>query len=86
MTTTRPRLRQRAGQPKGRQGGPLARAAVRDCIEGMPLQRDLLIEYLHRLQDHHGHIAADHVVALAEELKLSSVEVYEVATFYTIST
>ena len=82
MTTTRPRLRQRAGQPKGRQGGPLARAAVRDCIEGMPLQRDLLIEYLHRLQDHHGHIAADHVVALAEELKLSTVEVYEVATFY----
>ena len=58
------------------------RAAVRDCIDGLPLQRDLLIEHLHRLQDHYGHISADHIVALAEEHKLSAVEVYEVATFY----
>ena len=82
MTTTRPGRRRRRGQPKGRQSLPSVRAAVRDCIEGLPLQRDLLIEHLHRLQDRYGHISADHIVALAEEHKLSAVEVYEVATFY----
>ena len=82
MTTTRPGRRRRRGQPKGRQSLPAVRAAVRDCIDGLPLQRDLLIEHLHRLQDHYGHISADHIVALAEEHKLSAVEVYEVATFY----
>jgi len=82
MTTTRPGRRRRRGQPKGRQSLPAVRAAVRDCIDGLPLQRDLLIEHLHRLQDHYGHISADHIVALAEEHKLSAVEIYEVATFY----
>ena len=82
MTSTRPSRYQRAGQRRGRQGVPSARALVHQSIGDMPLRRDLLIEYLHRLQDRHGHIAAEHIVALAEELKLSSVEVYEVATFY----
>ena len=43
---------------------------------------DLLIEYLHRIQDRYGHISAAHILALAEELKLARTEVYEVATFY----
>ena len=37
---------------------------------------------MHKLQDRYGHLSAAHVVALAAELKLSPVEVYEVATFY----
>jgi NADH:ubiquinone oxidoreductase subunit F (NADH-binding) len=47
-----------------------------------PRRRDLLIENLHRIQDHYGHIAAAHIVALAREMKLAMTEVYEVATFY----
>src|SRR5256714_1485427 len=45
-------------------------------------RRDLLIEFLHRIQDTFGHIAAAHIVALAQEMKLAMTEVYEVATFY----
>ncbi len=46
------------------------------------MNRDLLIEHLHKTQDSYGFISAAHVVALAHEIKLSAVEVYEVATFY----
>ncbi len=41
-----------------------------------------MIEHLHRIQDGLGQIPAGHLVALAQEMGLSSVEVYEVATFY----
>ena len=44
--------------------------------------RDLLIEYLHRIQDRFGCLSAAHLVALAAEMKLAMAEVYEVATFY----
>ncbi len=47
-----------------------------------PRRRDLLIENLHLIQDHYGHIPATHLVALAREMKLAMTEVYEVATFY----
>ena len=43
---------------------------------------DLLIEFLHLIQDEYGHLSAAHLRALAEELKLSQAEVFEVATFY----
>jgi len=55
---------------------------VLDAISGLPCRRDQLIEYLHRLQDRFGHVAAAHVVALADVLGLAPTEVYEVATFY----
>ena len=80
----RPRAR-RAGvraTPKGRQVDPRAREDVRALLEGAPRRRDLLIEYLHRIQDRFGHLSAAHLVALAEEMKLAMAEVYEVATFY----
>ena len=48
----------------------------------MPRQRDLLIEYLHRIQDHYHCISSQHIRALASELKLATAEIYEVATFY----
>src|SRR5260370_161415 len=45
-------------------------------------RRDLLIEHLHLLQDHFGCLHARHLAALAEEMRLALVEVYEVASFY----
>ncbi len=52
------------------------------AIVGQKLRRDLLIEYLHQLQDHLGCLPKPHLAALAECLKLSQTEVFEVATFY----
>ncbi|ABM93300.1 NADH-ubiquinone oxidoreductase-F iron-sulfur binding region domain-containing protein [Methylibium petroleiphilum] len=47
-----------------------------------PLRRDLLIEHLHTLNDHFGQLRTDHLAALAQLLRLSQAEVYEVASFY----
>jgi formate dehydrogenase len=68
--------------PKGRQVEPQAAAEVRRLLGDAPRRADLLIEYLHVLQDQLGHIPAPHLAALAEELGLAQSEVYEVATFY----
>jgi len=70
------------GTPKGRTVDPKAREEVRALLKDAPLRRDLLIEHLHRIQDRYGHLSAAHLVALADEMKLSMTEVYEVATFY----
>src|SRR5437867_10938003 len=78
-TAKRARVR---GTPKGRSVDPKAREEVRALLKDAPRRRDLLIEYLHRIQDHYGHLSAAHLVALADEMKLSMTEVYEVATFY----
>src|SRR5690606_32077792 len=45
-------------------------------------RRDLLIEFLHLIQDRYGHLSARHLRALAHEMRLSQAEVYEVASFY----
>ncbi|MFZ1924157.1 MAG: NAD(P)H-dependent oxidoreductase subunit E [Xanthobacteraceae bacterium] len=68
--------------PKGRQVDPQALAEVRDLLIDRPRRRDLLIEHLHLIQDHYGHLSAAHLAALAQEMKLALTEVYEVATFY----
>jgi formate dehydrogenase len=70
------------GRPKGRQPDPAAVAEVQALLGDAPRRRDLLIEFLHRIQDAFGSISAAHVVALAQELSLAMSEVYEVATFY----
>ena len=49
--------------------------------DGAP-RRDLLIEYLHGIQDRYGHLSAAHLAALAEAMRLPMAEVYEVASFY----
>jgi len=79
QSTKRARVR---GTPKGRSVDPKAREEVRGLLKDAPLRRDLLIEFLHRIQDGYGHLSAAHLVALADEMKLSMTEVYEVATFY----
>ena len=70
------------GQPKGRNATPESLSEIRVLLGDTPRQRDLLIEFLHLIQDQYSHISAAHIVALAQELKISPVEVYEVATFY----
>ncbi|MBS9718423.1 NAD(P)H-dependent oxidoreductase subunit E [Pseudohalocynthiibacter aestuariivivens] len=68
--------------PKGRQLDDHAWEEVRALLGDSPRRRDLLIEYLHLLQDEYGHLSAAHLRALAEELRVGQAEVYEVATFY----
>ncbi|TMM50811.1 NAD(P)H-dependent oxidoreductase subunit E [Sulfitobacter sabulilitoris] len=68
--------------PKGRQLQDDAWDQVRALLGDAPRRRDLLIEYLHLVQDRYGHLSAAHLRALAEEMRLSMAEVYEVATFY----
>lgn len=67
---------------KGRQllDGPWEE--VRALLGDRPRDRDLLIEFLHLIQDAFGHLSAAHLRALAEEMRISMAEVYEVATFY----
>ncbi len=69
--------------PKGRQIDPAALDEVRALLTDRPRRRDLLIEHLHLIQDHYGHLSAAHLAALAAEMKMAQTEVYEVATFYS---
>src|ERR1700740_765171 len=68
--------------PKGRQVDPQALNEVQALLIDRPRRRDLLIEHLHLIQDHYGHLSASHLTALAAEMKLAQTEVYEVAPFY----
>ena len=68
--------------PKGRQLEDQAWDEVRALLGDGPRRRDLLIEYLHLIQDEYRHLSAAHLRALAEELRIAQAEVYEVATFY----
>ena len=69
-------------QPKGRQVEPEALVEIQALLGQRERRRDLLIEHLHLLQDHYGCLHARHLAALAEEMRLALVEVYEVASFY----
>jgi len=74
--------RRHRGTLKGRQVDARAREEVLALLGDQPRRQDLLIEYLHLLQDHYGHLPAAQLAALAAELRLALAEVYEVATFY----
>src|SRR5215469_5756931 len=77
------RGRQRARSvPKGRQVDPHAKVAIEALLGDAPRRRDLLIEYLHLVQDTFGQISAAHLAALADEMSLAFAEVFETATFY----
>jgi formate dehydrogenase len=67
---------------KGRQVTDAAWDDVCRLLGDRPRDRDLLIEFLHLVQDEYGHLSAAHLRALAEEMRISQAEVYEVATFY----
>ncbi|MBC3873328.1 NADH-ubiquinone oxidoreductase-F iron-sulfur binding region domain-containing protein [Undibacterium flavidum] len=68
--------------PKGRRVDPQALAEVQTLLGDAPRTADLLIEHLHKIQDHYQALSAAHLAALAQELRLAQTEVYEVATFY----
>lgn len=68
--------------PKGRQLDDQAQGEVRALLGDQPLRRDLLIEILHLIQDAYGRLSAAHLRALAEDMRLSMAEIWEVATFY----
>ena len=51
-------------------------------LSPLDLRRDLLIEHLHKIQDYFGFLSEKNLALLAKILKLSKVEVYEVASFY----
>jgi formate dehydrogenase len=67
---------------KGRPLDDAALSDVRALLGDRPRNRDLLIEFLHLIQDAYGHLSAPHLRALAEEMRLSMAEVWEVASFY----
>jgi formate dehydrogenase len=68
--------------PKGRRVDPAALSEVQALLGDAPRRRDLLIEYLHLIQDRYGRLGAPHLAALAQEMQMAQAEVYEVATFY----
>ncbi|HEY0490291.1 MAG TPA: NAD(P)H-dependent oxidoreductase subunit E [Telluria sp.] len=76
---TRERKRQ---APKGRRVEPQALSDVQALLGDESRQADLLIEHLHKIQDRYGCLSAQHLAALAQEMRLAQTEVYEVATFY----
>ena len=79
MGTSKKRKRQ---GPRGRNVDEKAIAEVRALVGSGSLRHDLLIEYLHLINDHYQQLAAPHLAALARLLGLAQTEVYEVATFY----
>ena len=77
----RDRIR-RKSKLKGRQADDDSVGEVLALLGDGPYRRDLLIEYLHRLNDTYRALHDRHLVALAKEIKVPMAEVYEVATFY----
>lgn len=91
-TTTKPPLDRQALGGRGRRGALLAPkgrgveeaalAEVRALLGERPRRGDLLIEYLHLLQERFGHLSGRHLAALADELHLPLAAVWETASFY----
>ncbi|MBC6404361.1 MAG: NAD(P)H-dependent oxidoreductase subunit E [Rhodospirillales bacterium] len=68
--------------PKGREVEDEALAEVEVLLGERPRRRDLLIEFLHLIQDRYGQLSAAHLAGLAQAMNLPMAEVYEVASFY----
>jgi NADH:ubiquinone oxidoreductase subunit F (NADH-binding)/NADH:ubiquinone oxidoreductase subunit E len=69
-------------QTKGRQLDLSTLNQVQELLGDASRQKDLLIEHLHKINDHFGHLPVAHLVALAHEMRLAQTEVFEVASFY----
>ncbi len=72
----------RDNRPRGSQASAADLAAIQHYLDAGHGRRDRLIEYLHRIQDDRGYLESGLLIALAETLRLSTGEVYEVASFY----
>ncbi len=76
------KIRKARPTPKGRAVEAAARDELAALLGDAPRAPEYLIENLHRVQDRYGCLSAAHLAALAEAMKLSQAEVFEVATFY----
>ncbi|MEM7210064.1 MAG: NAD(P)H-dependent oxidoreductase subunit E [Pseudomonadota bacterium] len=76
------RSKKKRGKPKGRIVDLNILMEVKSLLGDAPRDKDFLIEHLHKIQDARKHLSAAHLTALAHEMKLSTTEVYEVASFY----
>ncbi len=70
------------GRTQGRTTPIKALGEVQELIGESSRARDMLIEYLHRIQDRFHHISNNHIIALATEMHLPMADVYETASFY----
>ena len=61
------------GYPKGRQGDPAARAAVAALLGTRPRRSDLLIEFLHLIQDRFGVLDASHLQYAASKAAVANL-------------
>ncbi len=68
--------------PRGRQASEADHEALRAIVQVDAGRRDLLIEYLHLINDAKGYLPASLLTALAEAMNLPLAEVFETATFY----
>ena len=75
-------FRRPIGRAKGRPLDAAARQTILGLLADRPRRPDLLIEYLHLIQDAEGCLPAAMLNALADELRMAQAEVFEVATFY----
>jgi len=69
-------------RPKGRELSTTAVEDVTALLDKQTPRRELLIEFLHQIQDQYGCLHVDHLHALAAWMSIPSIEVYEVASFY----
>ncbi len=79
------RRKNKASKLKGRQADVLSCAEVQALLGEKPAdgyRRDLLIEYLHLLNDRYLGLHERLLVALATLMNMPMAEVYEVASFY----
>ena len=67
---------------KGRQADDVSLKEVQDLVGVDAPRCDLLIQYLHLLNDAYRGLHERHLVALAKVMNIPMAEVYEVATFY----
>ncbi|MFA7282639.1 MAG: NAD(P)H-dependent oxidoreductase subunit E [Sterolibacterium sp.] len=72
----------RIAHPRGRRIDAATREELVNLLGSAGLRRELLIEYLHIINDARKHLPVALLAALAEKLKISQVEVFEVASFY----
>ncbi|MEE9396200.1 MAG: NAD(P)H-dependent oxidoreductase subunit E [Methylococcales bacterium] len=76
------RAKKKRMSPKGRPVDFGVLEEIKSLLGDEPRRKDLLIEHLHKIQDQYQHISVKHLTALASEMRLSTAEVYEVASFY----
>ena len=56
---------------------------VRELLGSRPRRPDLLIEFLHLIQDRYQCLSGRHLRALCDEMRMPQAAIYEVATFYS---